>query len=258
MQRRRFRTSARPRTIVPPAPTYDFQDEFTGSSLDGSKWVRENLGYGYGSLETFTADTDLATVSGGQLVMKAIKDQSGARPWRAPYISTRGKFTMRTGTVEFRCTQPTAQGAWTAPIWLHNSAFGENGSARAELDLSELFPGGGVSGPGTYSTLHDWSHSPQVATNNTPSTVVQDGLPHTYKATWDATKFESWIDGVSQGIITAAAFNAAGGDFSVFSTTDMYLISDLAVGTSWGGPEPLAGTTALQFSIDYIRVTKTS
>lgn len=166
---------------------------------------------------------------------------------------------MRTGTIEYRVKLPTKQGAWCAPLWFHNhiGASSEPGTPRAEIDGLELFPGGGEEGPGAYATLHDWSHDPQAAMANTPNVGAADGAWHTCKMTWDATKFESWVDGVSQCVITAAAFNA-GGDFSVFSTTDIYLVMDLAVGTSWGGPEPLAGTTALQFALDYIRVTKTS
>lgn len=266
-----------PVVVPPPAGTYAFVDEFNGTALDTSKWALEDLGYGYGSLEQFRPGADLATIvtEGGKTFLRvsAVKRRSdptaGARNWDAAFGTTRGasgstRFTLKTGTVEWGMRLPTAQGAWPA-LWLDNGALGEN-TRYGEIDLMELFPGGGSKGPGPYFTVHDWwqnSGGGSKGTNRVMSaTAHTDGLWHDYKVTWDASGFQTWFDGVPSGSITPAQFASESGGEGNFTQSflgpDYYLIFDMAVGTSWGGPEPLAGVTRLDMDIDYIRVTKTS
>jgi beta-glucanase (GH16 family) len=212
---------------------------------------------GYG-IESFEDDADLVTVNDdGHLVVSAKRDPDGS--WRGGMVSSRKSFKTKTGTIEFRAKLPTQQGAWPA-IWLHNrigAADEEAGSSRAEIDLMEVFPGGGENKEnGAFFTAHDWTDGDK-GTNLPPHEGAIDGGWHVWKLTWSASGMQLWIDGKSQGVLTPKEFNKAsgGGDYSVFHTTDMYLILNMAVGTSWGGLEPRAETSRLDMLVDYVRVS---
>ncbi|KQT94039.1 hypothetical protein ASG49_03695 [Marmoricola sp. Leaf446] len=234
-------------------PPRTFSDDFAAAQL-ASQWTRESSD-GYG-IETFTSDEDLVTVDDDdRLVVSAKRNEDGS--WRGGMVSTRKSFKLSSGTVEVRAALPTAQGAWPA-IWLHNSAYGEAGPARAEIDIMELFPGGGDGGPGSYMTVHDWVHNDQGTFMKPPHVPSTDGRMHTWKISWDATGISLWIDGEPQGKITATEFNALGNgaDWSVFTKTDQYLILNMAVGTSWGGPEPTPDTNRLDMLVDWVKIRR--
>jgi beta-glucanase (GH16 family) len=224
-----------------------FSDEFSGGALNTSNWTREG-GSSYG-IETFRADSDLVSLDGdGHVVVSAKKNADGS--WRGGMISTRNIFAMRSGTVEIRAKLPTAQGAWPA-MWMINNLYGQ---LHSEIDIMELFPGGGVNGPGAYFTIHDWTQSPQWATNLRPSTSAADGGWHTWKMVWTASSLQLYIDGVSQGRLDTSTISRW-----VWKDAPLYLVFDMAVAGSWSGAlRPAPGVDRLDMSIDYIRVNKTA
>ena len=233
--------------VVPQHTVGGFDDDFDGNSLNGSHWRRES-GSGYG-IESFKADSDLVTLDGqGHAVVSAKKNADGS--WRGGMISTRNLFSMKSGTVEIRAKLPTAQGAWPA-MWMINNLYGQ---LHTEIDIMELFPGGGVNGPGSYFTIHDWTQDPQWGDNLQPSVRAADGGFHTWKMVWSPTSIQLFIDGVSQG-----EFNSNGIKRWVWGKANLDLVLNMAVGGSWGGAvNPAPGTKQLDMVVDYVHVTKTS
>jgi beta-glucanase (GH16 family) len=238
-------------SAAPAAPNV-FDDEFNGTELDTRKWTRES-GPGYGT-ESFDADARFSSLDGrGHLVVTDERASDGT--WRAGEISTRGAFSMRAGVVEIRAKLPREQGAWPA-FWFHNGIHGETGGPHAEIDVMEVFPGGGNGGLGAYLTLHDWSggagqdRSQQLS----PDPHVLDGKFHTWRLDWDTHRIALSIDGVFQGQLTPATFTAGRW---VFNDVPMYFIVGLSVG---GGQDlaPLPETSKMQLVLDYVRLTKTS
>lgn len=238
--------------VVRDRESTELRDEFDSAHL-AEHWTRESLA-GYG-VETFRPDDDLTAVDDGRLVVAAVREDDGS--WTGGMVSTRRSFDMRTGQVEVRAKLPTERGAWPA-IWLHNKIGGpgEADDPLAEIDIMELFPGGGSQGPGTYFTIHDWKNGDK-STELPPSRVPLDGDWHTWRVVWDDRQMELFIDDVSQGVVTPASFaEKTGGDYRVFVETDMYVIVNMAVGTSWGGPEPLPSTRRMEMQLDYVRAIR--
>jgi beta-glucanase (GH16 family) len=223
-----------------------FSEDFDGGSLNTNQWTREQ-GSGYG-IESFRADNDLVTLDGaGHAVVSAKKNADGS--WRGGMISTRNIFSMRAGTVEIRAKLPTTQGAWPA-MWMINNLYGQ---LHSEIDIMELFPGGGSQGQGAYFTVHNWTANPQVGANLRPSTSAADGGWHTWRFVWTPSSMELFIDGASQGRFTPANLKPW-----VWSGAPLYLVFNMAVGGSWSGAtRPAAGTSRMDMLIDYIKVDKT-
>lgn len=237
------------------APAYSFVDEFTGSVLDLTKWKREAPTYAAG-IGTWSTATDLVTLNGsGQCVVSAIKRASGA--WEGGMISTGDLFRMKAGVCEIRAQLSTLTGAWPA-IWFINNMYGTGQGNYAEIDIMELFPGGGSKGPGAYFTIHDWSHNDDRGANLSPNAGAADGGYHVWRLVWDPTRLELFIDGVSQGSFTPATFAAATSPAGswVFSDIGLQLVLNQAPGTTWGGPAPAAGVSRIDMLVDYVRITK--
>lgn len=224
-----------------------FYDQFTGPDLD-RHWYREGASAGGYGLEKFTSDPDLVTVQGGNLVVSAMRNPDSS--WRGGMVSTRNSVLLTEGTVEVRAKLPTTVGVWPA-IWLMNDVDGSRGGNKAEIDIMELFPGGGVNGPGAYFTIHDWTQTPQGGGNLPPHVGVQDGKWHVWKLILTATSMQLLIDGISQGGFTSEDTKPW-----PWSKHPMYLVLNMAVGGSWPGAiVPAASTQRLDMRVDYVKIS---
>lgn len=233
--------------VVPPAeqrPVH-WVDDFDGTSLN-NRWVREK-GSGYG-IEKFSNDPALTRLDGdGHLVVSAVKDADGK--WRGGMLSTRGKFAMTHGTVEIRAKLPTQEGAWPAMWWI-NDLYGK---LHSEIDLMELFPGGGSDGPGTYFSLQDWTSGKAEGYNLPPNEAAADGGWHVWRLKWTPSSVALSIDGKSQGKIDRSQVTNW-----VWSDVPLYLVFDMAVGAPWNKSlVPAAGVDRLEMEIDYVQVHRT-
>ena len=229
----------RPRTTPhPPVVQHDpvsgeFNDEFSGSSLDPA-WTREK-GPGYG-LGTFEATPDLTRLDGqGHLVVSAQKQPDGQ--WHAGMVSTRRSFTLNSGVIEVRAKVPRSQGAWPA-IWLINTL---QGKLHSEIDMME-----NVSGSKTlYSTIHDWTVDPQKGYHKEAD--LSPGW-HTYRLTWTPTSIAFALDGKSMGQFTSSTIKPW------VYTEPLFIVLDVAVGGSWAGPPDASTPDRLEMLVDYVRV----
>lgn len=115
-----------------------FRDEFDGSALDETKWVDEiwygdnPFGVGGANIPHTEQNYDL---SGGTLRIWPYKN--GGR-FMNRTITTDGKFYQTYGYFETRMKFPVGQGVWSG-FWTYN----HDGSLRPEIDIVELYAGGG-------------------------------------------------------------------------------------------------------------------
>src|SRR5271169_3936809 len=137
-------------TTTPPAvPSYQlvWADEFSGadgSAPDATKWAIQTGGGGWGNneLESYTARTANVQVSGGNLVITAIKeDYAGsdgiARHYTSARLQTKGMFSQQYGRFEARIKIPKGQGMWPAFWMLGNNIDTVPWPACGENDIME-------------------------------------------------------------------------------------------------------------------------
>ena len=124
-------------------------DDFSGSSVDRSKWDYE-LGYvRNGELQNYTSTN--AEVSNGILALKGIKDSNGT--WTASSIISKGHFAFMYGKIECRAKIDPTWGSFSAfwtlgdsfefgyKEWSSPDTLGEWWSYCGEFDVMEFYSG---------------------------------------------------------------------------------------------------------------------
>lgn len=96
-----------------------WSDEFNGNSVDRSKWNFDIGGNGWGNneLEYYTDRSQNAYTSGGNLVIQALREDYGGRPYTSARMKTQGKYSVKYGKFEMRAKLPYGHGIWPA-FWL--------------------------------------------------------------------------------------------------------------------------------------------
>ncbi|SFQ77496.1 glycoside hydrolase family 16 protein [Hymenobacter arizonensis] len=117
-----------------------WSDEFDGSVLDASKWSYNLGGGGWGNneLQNYTNSGDNVYLTGGNLVIRAIRQQSGNNAYSSGRILTNNKKTFQYGRIDVRAKVPKGKGVWPA-IWMLGSDFDQvNWPMCGEIDIMEL------------------------------------------------------------------------------------------------------------------------
>lgn len=119
-----------------------FSDEFnTDGAPNPLVWSYDlgtgNNGWGNNEEQNYTNNAKNVKVEGGNLIITAIKESSGSKPYSSARIKTQGKYSFKYGKIEFKAKLPTGVGTWPA-IW----SLGDNFSsvswpACGEIDFME-------------------------------------------------------------------------------------------------------------------------
>jgi hypothetical protein len=213
-----------------------FNDSFTGSSLDPSKW---STGW-FGSGITKAVDSneiacyDPANVSEGNgeldLSMTAQSTScNGTQPYDGAAVTTNGKFEFTYGFAEVR--------AWLAgngstvydwpQIWLDGQSWPQNG----EIDILEGLGGG---------ACYHWHGPPDGTGYGGCASGTFTGGWHTFGMDWEPGSVTYYYDGNDVGTVTNAT--------SLITSDPMYLI--LVASTS--AQSPTQAPVTERFS--YVRV----
>jgi beta-glucanase (GH16 family) len=220
------------------SPAVLFDDEFTGSrgQPPPANWSYDlgNRGWGNHERETYTARRANTFLDGsGHLVIRAVRQPDGT--WTSARLVTRGHFSHTYGVFAARIKFASGAGMWPA-FWL----LGEHGEADGEIDVTEKY-GNGTWGDSSSSVFgeHD------TRKRSTGDTHAGTGW-HVWTMTWSATAITFAEDG--RPLLTV-------GKFAGWPDRPMYLILNLAVGGSGGGPVP-ASTRSAEMLVDWVRVTQ--
>lgn len=214
-----------------PVPTDDgwklvFSDEFTGNTLDDSKWhaYQDCWGGGNQERECYTRRADNVSVHDGALDLTAkfetatgpslsedlrapgVEPAPATKPFTSGKVSTKGKFTLTYGRIEVRAKSPTGQGVWPA-IWLlpAQDLYGP-WPGSGEIDVMEAVNLGVKCGScvgGTenqiYGTIHYGSnmHHYQGLSQQKAFALPKDseGDWHTYRVDWNPDEIVWYVDG---------------------------------------------------------------
>jgi beta-glucanase (GH16 family) len=237
-----------------------FDDEFTGTSVDGSKWnVGNNSNYGSSNDEDECYRTGNVTETGGTLRITAKRQtvtNCGSNPdggdsyyFTSGLVTTRAMFgdlTMkyRQGYAEVRMRAPRGNIYWPA-FWLADPDDGSapGWPAYGEIDVSEIYGAhpdvsesnfhrtGGDIGAADHNVNNPGSSNPGISINP-PNGFVAGGTNnwHTYGINWTATKLEWFVDGVK-----VRTYNASSSADTSALSYEHSLIINLAMGGS--GPQ---------------------
>jgi len=252
---------ATPPATPPPAPSYQlvWADEFggpDGSAPDATKWAIQTGGGGWGNneLESYTTRPANVQVSGGNLVITAIKeDYTGsdgiARHYTSARMQTKGLFSQTYGRFEARIKIPKGQGMWPA-FWMLGADIDTNPwPACGEIDIMENI---GKEPAMNHGSLHGPGYAPGnvTSTYTLPTGALPDDF-HLYAVEWEAQQVRFYVDSNLYATFTPATLpSGSPWEFQ----KPQFLLLNLAVGGDW--PRPPDGTTQFpqQMLVDYVRV----
>lgn len=243
--------------------TLVWSDEFSGSSLDLSKWTYDGgdgcaidlCGWGNNELEYYTNSSNNIYTTNGVLTIKAIKESMGNASFTSGKIKTLGLFGHTYGRYEARMRLPQGRGLWPA-FWMLN----ENNSwpMTGEIDIMEYR---GDLTDRTNGTLHYGSAWPNNQHDGGTYTLPSGNFYsdwHVFAVEWDDNEIRWFVDGNKFKTETKNpnSLNPASTNDAWPWDEDFYIILNLAVGGWYTETTNSADVTLTKatFEVDYVRV----
>lgn len=226
-----------------------FSDEFTGGSLDTSKWTARDEERGQHSDGTRwwykPENLRLIPDEGGNLAMDL--SQLGTGQYGGARIDSAGKFEYTHGTLEARVHTPAETNGHLAAVWLQSDNMGNvDGSARdgAEIDITET-----AHQADTYpATIHWDGYGDEHQSSS--ETVSAPGLHstwyHTYGLEWTPTELRFLYDGNVVRTVTDPNLISQVNEYPILS----HEILEFADGVVQDAPLDSSSTVY----VDYIRI----
>lgn len=236
-------------------PQLIWSDEFTGNSLDATKWTPQigdgcpNLcGWGNSELQYYRSEN--AVVANGTLRITAKEETFDGRDYTSARIRTINKGDWTYGRFEASIKLPEGQGLWPA-FWMlpTESAYG-SWPQSGEIDIMEYL---GQETDIAFGTLHygpPWPNNKHTGAEYRLHSGGFDDDFHEFAIEWDQTAIKWYIDDYLFSTKTAADLAPEHWPFD----KDFYFILNLAVGGNLpGSPD---GTTNFPqtMEVDYVRV----
>lgn len=251
-----------------PEWTMVFNDEFSGTSLDTTKWNRfdyvKNWSVDWSRYQS--RDESLVTVNGDGTVSLWGKygdytcqnDQTGANDtYACGGIFTKKTFNFQYGYVEVRAKFDCAQGAWPA-IWM--MPLVGPWPKTGEIDIMEHLNWEGI----IYQTVHYTNAAGRAVSNTTAGangnstayfrTQEDKTAFHTYGIEWTPEAVTFFMDGKPTLILRAQEDNP-NWPFNK-DNNPYYLLLDMQLGGTWVGKIGDLGD-GVAMTIDYVRVYST-
>ncbi len=233
-----------------------FSEEFTGMTLDSSKW---NTAYLWGpnlvinseeqyyvdilrdpdfGFNPFTFDGEHMTINSietpPELAQKAMN-----QPYLSGVITSYDAFKFTYGYAETRAKMTFGRGYWPA-FWLLNAYYGGD---DPEIDIMEFI---GQDQDVVYHTYHYYDADGTLRSTKSKPTPGIDFTAdfHTFAVEWMPGLLIFLVDGIEVHRVT---------DTKV-SSEEMYVIANTAIGGWWAGSPDITTPFPGEYTIDYIRV----
>jgi beta-glucanase (GH16 family) len=237
-----------------------FGDEFTGATLDATKW---NTSYLWGTdliinseeqyyvdilddpefgFNPFTFDGDNLTINSIETPSE-LAGKSLNQPYLSGVITSYDAFKFTYGFVETRAKVTHGRGYWPA-FWLLNAYYVDD---KPEIDIMEFI---GHNQDVVYHTYHYYDSEGllrSTPSQPTPGVDYTAGF-HTYAVEWKPGTIIFYIDNVEVHRVVD----------SKVSQQEMYVIANTALGGWWAGSPDNTTPFPGEFTIDYIRVYQKS
>lgn len=211
-----------------------WSDEFSGTSVNSSRWNFENVAWPYnGELQYYSQQN--ATAQSGVLNIRAERRTVGNRNYVSARINTDNKFEQQYGRFEARMKVPYGQGFWPA-FWL----LPATNAWPPEIDIMEIL---GHQTSTVYMTQH-WGTVDNVMSygGNWTGPDFSAGF-HRFAVEWSPSRVDWFVDGVLRFTTT-----------SNFPHEPMYVVLNLAVGGFWPGNPTPSTVFPQSLLVDWVRV----
>jgi beta-glucanase (GH16 family) len=224
-----------------------WSDEFNGTGLPNSTDWGFDLGasgWGNNEVQNYTNSTTNVRQENGNLVIEAIKSGNN---WTSARVKSQNKRTFTYGKIVFRAKLPTGVGTWPAFWLLGNNISSVGWPACGEIDVMEHV---GKNQDVIQAALH--TPSSFGNTQNKKSVVISNVSTefHEYAVSWNKDRMIFMVDDVPYYTYQPAVKNASTWPFDA----EHFLIMNIAMGGSFGGPTIDPALTSARMEIDYVRV----
>jgi beta-glucanase (GH16 family) len=228
-----------------------FDDEFSGSSLDATKWAHRLPGVRNSAINTSNA----VSVGGGLLTITTYTD---AGTNYTGMIGTQGVFEQTYGYFEARMKFHSLPGEWSA-FWLQSPTYGDPvgdpGQAGTETDIVEhraVNPSGADLRSRYVSAVHWDGYSTdhqQVAKTHGPLAGLGNDSWHTYGLKWSPSGYDFYYDDTLLWTVTQA----------VSRRSEYMILSSEVRDGNWAGNVPAGGygsfaSSVTNLQVDYVHV----
>lgn len=236
-----------------------WEDNFDGDSLNMEDWNYETHEPGWvnNELQEYTDSTDNIYVKDGELVLKAIKDETedGVK-YTSGKVTTQNKRDYKYGRFEARLKVPEGQGLWPA-FWMMPTDENLYGSwpRCGEIDIMEVL---GHEPKKAYGTIHYGNpHREQQGTYILDGTTFADDY-HVFSVEWEPSEMRFYIDGNLYHTVNDWYTKQEGDDEKTYPAPfdqPFYLQFNLAVGGNWpGNPDETTDFENAELKVDYVKV----
>ena len=226
-----------------------WSDEFTnGISPD---WVFEtgtgSGGWGNNELQYYRREN--ATVSNGQLVITARRENYGGMQYTSARMKTQGRRSFKYGRIEARIAMPSFQGVWPAFWMLGDNITTVGWPACGEIDIMEHVNTGG----NIHGTIHWSDNNGNYASygGNTSTTITNF---HVYAIEWTPASIKWFLDGVQFHEVNIQ--NGINGTHEFHN--NHFLLLNMAIGGNWPGFTVDNNAFPASMYVDYVRVYQQS
>ena len=244
--------------------TLAWSDEFdgpAGASFDGTKWVADTGGHGWGNQERQYYTTRPENVSldgGGHLVITARAEPAnssyrcwyGACLYTSARLKTKDRFETTYGRFEARIRIPRSQGIWPA-FWMLGSDIDRVGWPQSgEIDVMENI---GREPAIVHGTMHGpgYSGGESIGGSYTMTSGAFADDYHVFAVEWMPGEIRWFVDGQQYHRTTPA--NLPQGGAWVFDHP-FFMLLNVAVGGSWPGDPDTTTVVPQQMLVDHVRV----
>jgi beta-glucanase (GH16 family) len=236
-------------------PSLTWRDEFSGSSLNRSKWNYQtgdgcDIGLcGWGNNELQSYQSANVKIANGKLVIVARKQSVGGKQYTSGRIRTKGLADFKYGRLEALIKVPRGNGLWPA-FWLlpTEEKFG-SWPMSGEIDIMENI---GREPSRVHGTLHYGKAWPEnqyqgLSIDKLDNKYVAD-MYHEFAVDWSPDKISWSMDGghyleLTNQTISPWPF-----------TEKFHFILNIAIGGTWPGSPDETTSFPQQMQVDYVRV----
>lgn len=280
--------SMRPNQATEPFPAgwkLVWSDEFDGKDIDKAKWDFDIgngfynydanqwiSGWGNDELQYYTREPDNASIKGGMLYIRAVKESLHGCGYTSARLKTRKRdgsplFSQKYGRFEFRAKLPTGKGIWPA-LWMlpSDEKYGA-WAASGEIDVMEAR---GQAPNKVLGTLHFGSRWPANTHISKDYTLPKGGTIadfRVYAVEWEPGEIRWSVDGhqyAAHSFWWSSSKTDGGKGVNPANGADLnpwpapfdqpfFLVMNVAVGGKFLGKPDNTTVFPAEMAVDYVR-----
>jgi len=246
-------------TTTSTAPTLDttkyslvWSDEFSGTTVDTSKWNFETGGGGWGNqeLEDYTNSLDNVYVKDGVLHITALKQSLGGMNYTSARMVSKNDGFLLYGRIEASAKLPHGKGVWPAIWMLPNDWVYGDWPKSGEIDIMEQV---GFDPLNVHFSVHDQNNFGGNSHTSTMMIATDTSAFHKYRVDWTPYAIRGYYDDQ----LVFSYVNAGNGSADWPFDQKFHVLLNLAIGGSWGGSQGVdSNICPATMEVDYIHFYK--